>query len=80
MGNSSKGIEPASNHEVVVPGPNPIKNYRAIIVQSAGTADIVMEDADGNDLTIQYTLTAGSIIPVRPKFITVATATMTGIW
>ena len=79
-GGSDKGTEPASKHELVPVGSDPLRNYRAIIPLADGTADIVMPDSNGNDATLQYPVFGGMPLPVKPKYITAATVSIAGVW
>lgn len=79
-GGSNKGTEPATHHEIITPSASPLYNYRSIVAVTAGTVDVVMKNSSEVETTIQYTLVAGQVMPVRPDKITAATASMAGIW
>lgn len=73
---SDSQIAPARRHKALSASAAPLEpRPRSIYVAVAGTATFVDED----DVSISYTLTAGSVLPFRPKAITAITgATLIG--
>lgn len=73
---SDSQIVPARRHVAISASANALEPMpRAIYVSVAGTATFV----DENDVSISYTLVAGSILPFRPKKVTsITSATLIG--
>lgn len=67
--------DPAFRHFTITPGAsNFAQTCRAIYVSVAGTATI--KDIDGT--SVDYTLAAGQVLPLRALAVTAATATLIG--
>ena len=71
----------ARRHKIVTASADVIDEpFIGLFVNATGTIDIVMPNDIGEEITIQYNVSAGSILPIRPLRITALTATVIGLY
>lgn len=71
----------ATQHQLVVASSDYIEHtYIGLFVNTDGTIDVVMPNGEGVETTIQYNVTAGMLLPIRPLKVTALTAQVVGLY
>ena len=71
----------ATRHKLVTASPDIIQEpFIGLFANSSGTIDIVMPNDEGTETTIQYNVTAGAMLPIRPLRVTALTAAVIGLY